>query len=322
MKVFVAGATGVLGRRVITGLLSSGHQVVGLSRSSENDRILTRLGAEARTGDLFDGIRIRDISADCEAILHLATAIPSVARPSGHHWFLNDRIRREGTANLVEAALQNRCRLYVQQSVTFLYGDCNGEWVDETSPIASRQPAMLESAVDMERLVLDAIADHNLPAVILRFGSFYAHDSSQTSGMFHAISQRRFPIMGKGHVYWNIINIDDAADAVVHAVRNTQNRLADILNICDDEPVLYRDFVNQIADALHIARPRTLPEIAARFALGSDLSRALLGSVRCRNSKAKAELGWQPRYPTFREGIPAEIAKWSSQLQTTTRKQQ
>jgi nucleoside-diphosphate-sugar epimerase len=321
MKVFVAGATGVLGRRVIPGLLSTGHEVVGLSRSPENDRMLGRLGAEARTGDLFDGVQMRDISADCEAILHLATAIPAVARPSGHHWLLNDRIRREGTANLVAAALQNRCRLYVQQSVTFLYGDRNGEWVDETFPIATRQPAMLQSAVDMERLVLDASTDR-LPAVILRFGSFYAHDSSQTSEMFRAVSQRRFPIMGKGDVYWNIINIDDAADAVVRAVLNTHNRPANILNICDDEPVLYRDFVNQIADALHVARPRTLPKIAARVALGSDLSHALLGSVRCKNGKAKTELGWQPKYRTFREGIPAEIAKWSSQLQTTTRKRQ
>jgi 2-alkyl-3-oxoalkanoate reductase len=311
MKIFIAGATGVIGRRVAARLVTANQEVEGLSRFPGNDVTLRQLGAEPRTGDLFDAARLAEISADCDAILHLATAIPTKSRISAKDWSMNDRIRREGTANLIAAALQNRCGLYLQQSVTFLYGDRGGEWVDESSPIAKRQPSMLRSAVDMEKLVMDAVNRKQLPAVILRFGTFYAHDSAQTASMFDGVAKRRFPVIGNGRVYWNIVNIDDAADAVVKAVLRTNISSGNILNVCDDEPVTYRDLVDYIADTLAVPRPRSIPKIAAKVALGTELVSFLLSSARCRNSKAKNELGWQPMYPTFREGVRAEIKKWS-----------
>jgi nucleoside-diphosphate-sugar epimerase len=254
---------------------------------------------------------MQELSADCDAILHLATAIPAKARMADSDWHLNDRIRREGTASLIAASLDNRCKLYVQQSVTFLYGDRNGDWVDETSSIAQEQPAMLQSAADMERLVLNAATHQRLPAVILRFGSFYAHDSVQTASMFAGIARRRFPVIGTGHAYWNMIHLDDAADAVVKTVLNADSRSGMILNICDDEPAQYRDVANVIADSLKVSRPRRIPAFVAKWSLGTELVRVLLSSVRCKNHKAKTEIGWDPRYPSILEGIPAEIAKWS-----------
>ncbi len=236
MKIFVAGATGVLGRRVVRKLTENGHRVVGLSRSEGNTELLSGIGAEPRTGNLFNKEDVRELSSDCEAILHLATAIPTKARSTKKDWMLNDRIRREGTANLVDAAILNKCRLYVQQSVTFLYGDRKGEWVDEEAAISPLQPPVLQSAADMERIVSDAALRHRLPAVILRFGSFYAHDSAQTSSMFSAIQRGRFPVIGSGEVYWNMITIDDAADAVLSAVHSGSTRPGEVFNICDNEP--------------------------------------------------------------------------------------
>lgn len=312
MRIFVAGATGVLGRRVTRKLLGKGHHVVGLSRSNENAQLLVGLGAEPRMGNLFSNDEVRNLSSDCEAILHLATAIPTKSKATRKDWMLNDRIRREGTASLVAAAVRNNCRLYVQQSVTFLYGDHLGEWVDEKTEISPRQPPVLQSAADMEQLVFSAAVQQGLPAVILRFGSFYAHDSAQTSSMFSAIQNGKFPVIGDGQVYWNMITVDDAADAVISAVEKSGIRPGTVFNICDNEPALYHDIVHFTATALGARKPRSLPAFVAKLAIGGDLVKLLLSSVRCRNAKAREEMGWIPKHGSFRDGITAEIAKWRS----------
>jgi nucleoside-diphosphate-sugar epimerase len=310
MNIFIAGATGVLGRRVIPRLIKNGHHVIGLSRSDKNNELIKQLGGEPRTGELFNREQMVNLSSDCEAILHLATAIPRSAKPTADDWKLNDRIRREGTANLLEAAVKNNCRLYVQQSVTFLYGNRNGEWVDETASISDHQPPVLQSAFDMEKLVLNAVALHKLPAIILRFGSFYSYDSAQTSSMFNLISQGKFPVIGKGNAFWNIINVDDAAGSVVAAVQNFSQATGLLYNICDNEPVLYRDLVHYIASTLNAKKPSSIPTVLAKIVLVKGLVNFLLASVRCKNEKAKRELGWKPTYPTYREGVKAEVVKW------------
>jgi nucleoside-diphosphate-sugar epimerase len=163
VRIFIAGATGILGRRVVPLLLQAGHRVIGLSRSAQNRAQLEAQGAASRDADLFDQSSLVEATRDCDAVLHLATAIPTTARPSPSDWQLNDRIRRDGTRHLIEAALHNRCRLYLQQSVVFVYGDQGGAWVDETSPPATRLPSMLASAVEMERLAAEALQRRQLP---------------------------------------------------------------------------------------------------------------------------------------------------------------
>jgi len=153
MKVFIIGATGVLGRRVVKLLTANGHQVVGLSRSRKNADWLSQHGAEPRAGDLFNLEQVCQLSAGCDAFLHLATAIPNKSRSTPTDWAINDRLRRAGTQILVAAALRNHCRLYVQQSITFIYGDTQGAWVDERAPISTHIGGILQSAVDMEQIV-------------------------------------------------------------------------------------------------------------------------------------------------------------------------
>ncbi len=311
MKVFIAGATGVLGRRVVPALTGHGHHVVGLCRSQVNRAALERMGAEPRFGDMFDGKEIQKVSAGCDAILHLATSIPNVPRPSAKHWRMNDRIRVEGTTHLVDAAVRNDCRLYLQQSVTLLYGDRTGAWVDESAEIPDRQPKILRSASRMEEIVRDRASREGLPAVILRFGSFYAHDSAQTISMFRGMENGRLPVIGNGGAFWNMVHVDDAAVAIVRSLASAGSHRGTVLNVCDDEPVQCRDLFNFIADTMGVKRPGKIPGTLARLAIGGDLVTVLLSSVRVRNGKAGREIGWRPAFPTYREGFRQALRLWS-----------
>lgn len=310
MKIFVAGGTGVLGRRVVPELTSLGYEVVGLSRSKDNDDLLATYGAEARRGDLFDREGLYSISADCDAIVHLATAIPTKSRTVIDDWVLNDRIRTEGTTNLVAAALRNSVKLYIQGSVTFLYGRRHGEWVDESCPPADDLPAMVESSVEMERQVWEAITRHKLPAVILRFGNVYSHDSRHTTTMYDMISRGRFPLIERGNVYWNLVTAGDAASAVVAAVKNGRANIGKVFNITDDEPVKYKDLVEFIAKSLGAPKPGRIPIFLAKHAIGELTVQYLLQNMKCMNKRAKEELGWSLRYPTYREGHEAIMERW------------
>ncbi len=313
MKIFVAGGTGVLGRRVVPELVSLGHEVVGLSRSRENDDLLATMGAEARRGDLLDREGLYTISADCNAIIHLASAVPTKSRTKIDDWVLNNSARSEGTSNLVATALRNSCSLYIQPSVTFLYGRKHGEWVDESCPPGSDLPAMVKSSVEMERKVLDAVARNRLPAIILRFGNVYSHDSRHTASMYDLISRGKYPLIARGNVYWNLVTADDAAGAVVAAVKNGRQNVGKIFNICDDEPVKYRDLVSFVAKSLGAPKPGSIPIFLANQALGELTVHYLLQNVRCMNKRAKEELGWQLRYPSYRTGHEAILNRWRTQ---------
>ncbi len=317
MKIFVAGGTGILGRRVVPQLLSMGHDVVGLGRSQANEDWLKTHGAEARRGNLFDREGLFDLSADCEAIIHLATTVPSKSITSLVEWVLNDRTSTEGTANLIAAAVRNSCKLYIQASVTFLYGRRHGEWVDESCPAADDLPPMVKSSVDIERQVLQSMVHDKLPAIILRFGNVYSYDSPYTISMYDLISHGKFPLIEKGNVYWNLVSADDAAAAVIAAVRNGKPNTGKIFNVCDDEPVLHRELVEFLAKSLGAPKPGSIPVFLAKPALGWHTVDYLLQNVRCMNRRAKEELGWHLRYPTYREGHEAMLNFWRSSREHT-----
>src|SRR5260370_3920578 len=150
MRVFVAGATGVLGRLVVRELVARGHAVTGLARSPASEAVLCRLGAAPAPGDLFDVDSLIRAAAGADVVMHLATAIPTGSRQTLCDWRLNDRLRTEGTANLLDAARRVRARFYVQQSVTLVHGSAGESWVDEDSPVIPHR--VLDSAVVTERL--------------------------------------------------------------------------------------------------------------------------------------------------------------------------
>jgi nucleoside-diphosphate-sugar epimerase len=309
MKIFIAGATGVLGRRVVKQLLAGGHQVIGLSRSPANTVWLSQNGAEARPGDLFNAAHMAELSAGCDAILHLATAIPTKTRSSRRDWALNDRIRTDGTRALVDAAVRNQCRVYVQQSITFIYGEHGDEWVDEGTPVATEPGGILQSAVEMEQIVAQSAKERGLPTAVLRLGMFYCYDSAHTRAILDSARRGQFPIIGNGEPFWSQIQVDDAAGAVVAAVESHAKAIGHTYNVVDDEPARYREVAAFIAQSVGARPPMRLPAAIARPLVGVGTVSSLTTSIRVRNQRIKDELGWKPSYPSYREGYRAEIKK-------------
>lgn len=314
MHVFIAGGTGVLGRRVVRRLLDHGHRVACLARSSVNRVQLLEMGAEPREGDLFRPSEIEAATRGCDAIIHLASAVPTHFPSKLSDWKLNDRIRTTGTESLVCAAIANRCRVLVAQSITSVYGDCHGAWVDETSPRAVNLNGILRSAVEMEQMLDDARRRSNLPAVTLRFGTFYGHDDAHTQQLFELIDQGKFPILGDGETWWNMVQLDDAARAVVAVVEDHERHLGEKFNIVDGQPVHMEGFVSGLAELLEARKPWHVPIWLARLRMGASLLEPLLLSMRCSNDKARKKLRWEPRYPDFRYGFQAALNAWRREL--------
>jgi len=149
-----------------------------------------------------------------------------------------------------------------------------------------------------------------LPAVILRFGSFYSYDSAHTRAIFDLTRKGFFPVIGAGTAYWNNLNVDDAALAVFKTIERYLDGIGQTFNVCDDEPATYRAIADYIAQRLGARKPMSLPPILAKLMLGAPTFNSLTTSSRCRNQLIKDQLGWQPAYPTYREGYKAEIEKW------------
>lgn len=314
MNVFVAGGTGAIGRRVVRRLLDQGHHVACLARSAENHTQLVEMGAEPRAGDLFDEHSVEGITADRDVILHLATAIPTRMPSRVADWKINDRIRTEGSENLIRAAIVNKCKALIAQSITYVYGNQHGAWVDEHTPRAQQLGPLLQSVLQMESLLDVARTHAGLPTVTLRFGMFYGADLPHTQATLEMIQRGKFPILGDGDTWWNLIHIDDAARAVVAAVAHYERNIGEAINVVDDTPVLQSEYVSGLAELLEASKPWHLPLWMARLRFGSAILEPLLLSTRCANKKARQQLQWQPHYPDFRYGHQGVIHAWRGDL--------
>lgn len=313
MRVFIAGATGVLGRRVAARLIRAGARVAGLSRSDRNASLLETWGVEPRAGDLFDAQRLHHMVRDSDAVLHLATAIPTAPRTRPRDWALNDRLRRDGTRALTSAALAAGCRLYVQEGLLHVYGDRRGAWVDEDTPIAARPPKLARSAADAEVVVREA-AHRGLATAVLRFGTFYSADSAHTRGLLAMTAAGRAMVIGRGGSCWNPIHVDDAAAAVVSTVERPEAVAGTTLNVCDDEPAPVGAIVDYLAGQLKARPPHHVPRVLARLVLGGPVVEILTASYRARNRRAREVLEWTPTYPTYREGYANAITMWRQEV--------
>ena len=313
MRILIAGSSGVLGRATIRQLCARGHEVIALVRSEEKARVVRALGAEPLAGDLFDVAFLKEAVRRAEVVMHLATSIPRRARPRASDWEMNDRLRREGTRNLVEAARGAQLRAYIQQSVAFLYGDRHGEWLGEDEPLP-RTPRYLQSAVDAERTVLAAYDEFGLPGIILRGAQFYGPDAWHTRALINAVKRRMLPIIGNGDQYWHYIYIDDMAGACVRAAENPAP--GEVFFVADDWPFHARDFIHFLAAQLHAPAPFTMSALTARILLGNAAT-VSTASVRYRTDKLKKMIGWTPRYPTYREGFADILPRLGAQPSPT-----
>ena len=294
MKIFIAGATGVLGRRVVKQCVTAGHSVVGLSRSDENRHTLRFIGAEPREGDLFDVGSLWDAAKGCDVVMHLATAIPKKTIVRKRDWELNNRIRVDVTKNLIEVALAHKCQRYLQQSVTFLYGNNGDEWIDESASVPQKQFSFLQSAREMESIVIDRTENGGLPSVILRLGWLYSADAYHITSLIDLMKNRIYKGIGTEDQYWSLIHADDAAAACVNAIAQNNLNHGCIYNVVDDEPVRVGELINYIAQTLDIQKPGRTPVFLAKSFLGSEVVDSLLVSARIKNDAAKKDLGWEP----------------------------
>lgn len=304
MKVFVAGATGVIGWRAVRDLVAAGHDVTGLARTDEKADQLVRLGAAPARVDLFDPAGLSTAVGGHEVVANLATHIPPVAaaaRPSA--WADNDRIRTEGSCNLVDAALAGGATRYIQESITFTYPDQGEAWIDESLAIdASGVESVLAAEGNAARFAASSAARGHGAGVVLRFGVFYGPGASHTDTMLRLARRGLGAAVGSAKGYISSIHLDDAASAVVAALDVPSGTY----NVVDDEPVTRRQYVDALGAAIGRGRLRIVPGRAAK--LGGKRTATLRRSQRVSNGAFREASGWRPRHPSVREGWRAVVA--------------
>jgi 2-alkyl-3-oxoalkanoate reductase len=297
MNLFVTGATGVLGTIVTRLLVDGGHNVRALARSSHNEIMLRGAGVEPVRASLFDKSSLDPAIKGCDAVLHLATRIPPPSQATiPKAWDENDRIRTEGTRNLVDVALESGVSAFVYPSVVFIYRDGGANWLDDTSPADVSR--LLESSLKAESEVM-RFAETNGRGIVLRMGSFYGPTAGNTKYMLKMTRYGIATFVGRAKAYQSLIWVDDAALAVIDALARAGSG---IYNVVDDEPMQRRELVSTLAEAIGrrwLLRP---PTLLFRVLAGKD-TMFLTRSQRVSNRKFKAETGWTPMVPSARDGF-------------------
>lgn len=300
MRVFVTGATGAIGRRAVPLLLEGGHAVTAVGRSAEKRTALERLGGRAVDVDLFDPQALQRAVTGHDAIVNLATHMPSSTfrMMFRSQWRENDHVRRDGSRAIVDAALAAGVPRVIQESFGLIYPDSGAEWIDERTPIA---PAPYnDSTVDAERSAERFTASGRL-GVVLRFAALYGPDDFAREML--SFVRRGWSPLPCPEAYYSSVAQDDAATAVVAALGVP----AGIYNVVDDEPLTRREFVDAMASAIGAKPPRFGPAWTAHLmgAVGELMSR----SERISNAKLRHASGWAPRWTSARAGWPHVVAE-------------
>jgi 2-alkyl-3-oxoalkanoate reductase len=300
MKVFVTGGTGTLGRGVVKKLVGAGHTVLTLSRSDANDLKLRELGAEPVRVKLGDVAALEGV----DAILHLASKVPDMAHIGRRkaHVEMN-HIRREGTRNLVDAALKTGVRVFIYPSVILLYPDGGGDWLEAntTSPSPEEYlPASLSAAtLDAEREVTRFAASRSSArGVSLRMGGFYSSENPQSQMMVRFAQRGLSPLFGHDDGFMSMLWVDDASSAVVAAVEKAPSGVDDVV---DDEPLTRREIRCVMAKAVGRSNLWRIPDVFAGVSLGV-VAPFMMRSLRVSNARFKTVTGWTPKVKNLREG--------------------
>jgi nucleoside-diphosphate-sugar epimerase len=306
MRVFVAGASGVIGRPLVPRLVAAGHEVTGTTRSTERAEAIRAAGADAVVCDALDGdaLRAAVVEAAPEVVVHQLTALPHRFNPRDKEIYAaTNRLRTDGTRQLIEAARAAGARRLVWQSIAFAYAPAaRPEVMDEDAPLALDAPQPFGDGVraidEMERAVVGA---DGMEGLVLRYGwfygpgTYYADDGSMTQD----VRKRRFPIIGKGTGLFSFVHVEDAASATVAAV---ERGAPGIYNVVDDDPAPQREWLPVYAEAIGAKKPLRVPVWIARLVVGKIATMAGL-QPGASNAKAKRELGWEPRWPSWRQGF-------------------
>jgi nucleoside-diphosphate-sugar epimerase len=292
MNVFVTGATGVIGTRAVPALVAAGHQVTAVARGDAKADLVRSLGAEPVAVDLFDAAAVKDAVAGHDAVAHLATNIPPMSKAArASAWATTERLRREASRHLVDAAIAAGAERYVQESICFPYLDGGDTWLDEDAPI--EHDGVFGGAAVAEAQA-ERFTSSGGVGVALRFAQFHGPASSHVAA-FNRLARRRVnPFVGPPDAYSSFVHADDAGSAVAAALTAP----AGVFNIGDDEPLTRREAGEAVAEALGVKPPRAIP--GAVQAAMPRAAKALTRSLRIANGRFKAATGWAPAHPSVR----------------------
>jgi nucleoside-diphosphate-sugar epimerase len=310
MRVFVAGASGAIGRPLVPRLVAAGHEVTGMTRSEERAERIRQAGATPLVADVFDGDGVRSAIAEFapEVVVHQLTSLPDRLDFRDESLYdATNRVRGEGTRILLEAARAAGARRMVAQSIAFVY-EPEGDWVkDEEAPLLQDAPGGFAEGLRTVRRMEDTVVGaEGLDGLVLRYGFFYgpgtyyAADGSTAAD----VRKRRMPVVGKGTGTFSFIHVDDAADATVAAV---ERGAPGIYNVVDDDPAPMSEWLPVYAEALGAKKPWRVPVWLAKLIAGRGVALFSISLRGASNTKAKRELGWEPSHPSWRQGFAESL---------------
>jgi nucleoside-diphosphate-sugar epimerase len=303
MRVFLAGATGAIGRRLTPQLVAHGHQVTATTTSSDKVELLRALGAEPVVVDGLNPVSVGEAVArsEPEAVIHQMTALSGVPDlRQFDRWFARtNELRTTGTENLLAAARASGVKRFVAQSFTGWPNIREGGPVKtEEDPLDPDPPEAQTKTLAAIRTLERAVLEAPLEGIVLRYGGLYGPGASD--GLVELVRARKLPIVGSGAGVWSWIHTDDAAAATLAALEHGGTG---IYNIVDDEPARVSDWLPYLAEQLGGKPPRRLPEWLGRRAAG-EVAVSFMTRIRgSSNAKAKRELGWEPSWRSWREGF-------------------
>jgi nucleoside-diphosphate-sugar epimerase len=314
MKVLVAGATGALGKQLVPLLVARGHEVVGMTRSQSKREALIDLGATPAVADALDPEQVARAVAEAEpdVIVHQLTALSGELdmRHFDRTFAETNRLRTEGTDHLLASGRAVGVTRFVAQSYAgWPFARRGGHVKTEDDPLDPAPPEAMRGTLDAIRHLEKAVTGADwTEGVVLRYGGFYGPGtglSPEGGDMVELVRRRKFPLVGDGAGVWSFIHIEDAAEATVAA---TERGRRGIYNIVDDEPAPVAEWLPAMASAVSAPAPRHVPRWLGRM-LAGEAAAVMMTEVRgASNAKAKRELGWEPKHPSWRDGFAGVAA--------------
>jgi nucleoside-diphosphate-sugar epimerase len=309
MRVFVAGATGAIGKQLVPRLVAAGHEVAGMTRRESKQAMIRELGAVPVVADALDPNQVAEAvgRARPDVIVHQLTALAGVQRYTERDAAPTNRLRTEGIDHLLSAGQAVGVRRFVAQGVAGFgaYERSGGPVKSEEDPL---DPApvreMRETLAAIRHLEQAVVGAEWTEGIVLRYGAFYGPGTSLAPGeeQFEMIRKRKFPLVGDGAGVWSFIHVADAAEATVAAVEHGSRG---VFNVVDDDPVPVAEWLPALAQTLGAKKPLRVPRVVARLVAGEP-GVVMMTEIRgASNAKAKRELAWRPAHPSWRQGFAA-----------------
>ncbi|MEU9870227.1 NAD(P)-dependent oxidoreductase [Actinomadura sp. NPDC048021] len=306
MRVFVTGATGALGRHLVPGLIAAGHQVTAATRSPARAAVLRGTGAEPVVLDGLDrdAVVAAVRAAAPDVIVHQMTALADMRslRRVDRVFAATNELRTRGTDNLLEAADAAGVRRVVAQGHNFLYGHSGGPVKTEDDPVETRPVPSAERTVAAIRYVDETVRLKAPEGIVLRYGTFYGPGASDS--MVELVRKRQMPVVGGGAGVWSFIDCADAASATLAAIERGE---PGAYNVADDDPAPVAEWLPRLAEVAGAKPPLRVPAWLGRLLAGEFVVAQMTSARGVSNEKAKKELGWEPRYASWREGFRAAV---------------